>query len=374
MDHLKTQKPVKENRETFNYMNEETKVVISFDGGGMRGLISVIIAEALEKAAGFQLAETCDLMIGTSTGGINALLFTAPDINNPNLCRFNANDLIQEYKQFGKKIFATSFSQSLKSLWGLERCKYSDAGIKEVTIESFENVRLKQALTRVVVVGAEIERYIPLLLKSYEGPDILMRDAAIATSAAPTYFPVAKFKPLTRHMDTYLFNEKSEDYYIIDGKLTGLNNPASMGYAEICDIFQDIKDIKEKVIVISIGTGKAHRTIHYDEVLDGGALVWLPFLLPLISELANDVTDYQMNILLKDLPQHGGASFRRYWRFQPTIPEEYLLFDKFTDQKIKDIINAVKNYVLDHEREIRELGQILSRRAQYLKEERAKRS
>jgi hypothetical protein len=61
---------------------------------------------------------------------------------------------------------------------------------------------------------------------------------------------------------------------------------------------------------------------------------------------------------------------RRYWRLQPTIPEEFLMFDSFTEQKLKDVKNLTKNYVLEHQREINTIGQILAHRALSLKKKR----
>lgn len=354
-----------EHRE-FTDIDDDIKVVITFDGGGIRGLISLIIAAAIEKAAGVPLSQACDLIAGTSTGGIAALLLVLPDERNSKIPMYSANEIVQQYQDFAKTIFSIPLSRSVHTLWGLEKSKYHGHGIQGVMDQIFKKVLLTHALTRVMVVGAEIERYIPLLLKSYAEPNCSMKDAAIATSAAPTFFPVAKFAPLTLS-GTPIIEQGDENYYVIDGKLTGVNNPSLLAYSEICDIYKDTKDIKEKVLVIAIGTGRIHRTIHYDEVAEGGLFTWMPFLLPLIAELASDITDYQMDILLKDLPTEKRGLFRRYWRLQPTIPEEFLMFDSFTDQKLKDVKNLTKNYVLEHQREINTIGKILANRARYLK-------
>jgi patatin-like phospholipase/acyl hydrolase len=371
MSDLDSLRPLKGHTKSYEYIDKDTKIVISFDGGGIRGLISMMIADALEKACGVQLCQACDLMIGTSTGGINALWLTAPDKDNPKICRYSAHEIVHEYRKFSAKTFTHSLSHSLKSLWGAEKYKYKVDGLKQSLSVLFEDITLSEAVTRSVVITAAIEMYVPMLLKSYEGPNFFMRDAALATSAAPSFFPIAQIKPVIRQNDRYVHDKSSENFYMIDGKLTGTNNPALAGYAEICKIFKNIDDIREKVIVISIGTGKTHRTIHYDEVSEGGALAWLPFLMPLMGELADDMTDYQMDILLQDLPQKTGGSFRRYWRFQPTIPQDSLLFDEYNEIKMKDMVNATKSYILDHAREIHDLGIILAKRAEYLKRDQA---
>lgn len=343
--------------------DEDIKIVISFDGGGIRGLMSVIIAAAIEKAAGVPLASACDLLIGTSIGGITALLFATPDAENPTMPKFKATDIEHHYHEFAKRIFSIPISRTVKTLWGFDKSKYSNYKIKKIMEEYFQDARLSQALTPTLVVGAEIERYIPILLKSYEDPDFFMKDAALATSAAPTFFPVAKIQSLPPSHDSSLSEGRNGDYYVIDGKVTGANNPALVGYAEMCYLHRDIKDIRDKVLIISIGTGKAHRTIHYDEVAEAGFLSWMPLILPLIGELANDITDYQMDLLLRDMPTPTLGPLRRYWRLQPIIPESLLMIDLYAEKKLKELVNMAKNYVLEHKREIQTIGKILAHRA-----------
>ena len=52
------------------------KKVLSLDGGGVRGLASVIFLKELEKSLGKTVFELFDFFIGTSAGGLNALHFT----------------------------------------------------------------------------------------------------------------------------------------------------------------------------------------------------------------------------------------------------------------------------------------------------------
>lgn len=354
------------NEQTPSLIDEDVRIVISFDGGGTRGLMSVIIAAAIEKAAGVPLSSACDLLIGTSIGGITALLLATPDEENERIPKFKASSLAHYYRDFAKRVFSVPLSRSVKTLWGYDKSKYTNQKIKKVMEEHFQHALLSQALMRTAVVTAEIERYTPVLLKSYEGADFFMQDAAIATSAAPTFFPVAKTKSVSHTGKPSMLEETNENYYFIDGKLTGANNPALLGYVEICNIYHDITNIKDKVIVISIGTGKAHRTIHYDEVADAGILGWMHLIFPLIGELANDITDYQMDLLLKDMPTTTAGAIRKYWRLQPNIPEELIIIDSFSEQKLNDIVNISKNYVLAHKREIDLIGMLLSQRAQYL--------
>jgi len=47
--------------------------VLTLDGGGVRGIIEVLVLEAIQKAAGKSISECFDWVGGTSTGGLLAL-------------------------------------------------------------------------------------------------------------------------------------------------------------------------------------------------------------------------------------------------------------------------------------------------------------
>jgi patatin-like phospholipase/acyl hydrolase len=54
------------------------KLILSIDGGGIRGLIAALICQRIEKALDAPLCKVFDLIAGTSTGGIIALGLAKP--------------------------------------------------------------------------------------------------------------------------------------------------------------------------------------------------------------------------------------------------------------------------------------------------------
>jgi uncharacterized protein len=78
--------------------------VLSIDGGGLRGIIPAMVLAEIEERTGRPIAETFDLIAGTSTGGILALGLTMPgDGGKP---RYTAKELIRIYEEQGARIFS----------------------------------------------------------------------------------------------------------------------------------------------------------------------------------------------------------------------------------------------------------------------------
>ena len=76
----------------------DTFKALSIDGGGIRGIIPAMVLAEIEEHTGRPVAETFDLIAGTSTGGILALGLTMPgDGGEGPKCA--AEDLISLYEK-----------------------------------------------------------------------------------------------------------------------------------------------------------------------------------------------------------------------------------------------------------------------------------
>jgi uncharacterized protein len=71
-------------------------VIISIDGGGIRGLVPAYLLERIEKEVGKPISDFVDLLAGTSTGGIISVGLSAG---------MPAADMVKVYAEDGKKIF-----------------------------------------------------------------------------------------------------------------------------------------------------------------------------------------------------------------------------------------------------------------------------
>lgn len=318
--------------------------VLSIDGGGIKGIIPAKILEVIERRTGKRIFELFDLIAGTSTGGILTLGLTKPKSDVPNTSEYKVEHLIDMYKQKGEKIFqrrpinpvqGTLFS-TLKSILNqlkvnlehpedLFYSKYTQVGRADVIAnylgkktpkqEEKEEVLIQDALTEVLITSYETQRRLPIFFTSNSEKEtinnnfhricqgITMYDAAMATSAAPTYF-----KPHLMNA----FDEKTGAYTLIDGGVFA-NNPTTIAIIEAMNSYylKTKESLKlDDILVISLGTGSLTREFSYDEIKNWGQIKWGEPLINVVLDSQSEVVAYQLEQLLQ--PQ-------QYFRFQPQL-------------------------------------------------------
>ncbi|EIM75015.1 patatin [Nitritalea halalkaliphila LW7] len=106
-------------------------ILLSIDGGGIRGILAARILAHLETLVRLQtrkptlrLMELVDFVAGTSTGGILGLGGLLPDGQNKERFRYDFSDLLALYREQGGHIFTRSLLQRLSSGFRLRRAKY----------------------------------------------------------------------------------------------------------------------------------------------------------------------------------------------------------------------------------------------------------
>ena len=104
------------------------------------------------------------------------------------------------------------------------------------------------------VLTYDIESRTPKILSSYGTPAISVKNAVIASSAAPIYYP------------TYQIEDGS---WLIDGGIVA-NNPCLIAYSEAKKLFPN-----SRIKVLSIGTGINRKKISGPRSAKWGALSWM---------------------------------------------------------------------------------------------------
>ncbi len=241
------------------------KRILSIDGGGIRGIIPAIVCADWEKRTGKRIAEEFDLIGGTSTGGILALALAAG---------IPASQLVDFYRVDGKRIFKPGIGRG----WFMAR--YSSKPLKDALEHRLRGRLMLSAETRVFVTAYDCGRRSCVTLRSWDADDVPMVTAAMATSAAPTYF-------------------KPHDSWIDGGVV--LNNPAMEAYSLACELWPG-----EDAKVVSLGTGEHEQAIKPPR---GGIVQWARALPKIVMD-TDDSPDCQLRRILLGW---------RYIRIQPDL-------------------------------------------------------
>jgi patatin-like phospholipase/acyl hydrolase len=259
--------------------------VLSVDGGGIRGLIPAMVLANLEERTGRHTAELFDLIAGTSTGGIIALALTVPDEHGKP--RWTANDLVGLYLTEGPRIFHHSIGRMLESGLGLLDEKYDAKPLEQSLHTYLGDAMISQAVTDVLVTSYDLEHRKPFFFKTDHAKlspqhDWLMRDAARATAAAPTYFEPERL------------TADGEVFALCDGGVFA-NNPAMSAYAEARR-----RHPSAQIRLVSLGTGQLTRKFHYEDVRGWGLIRWARPLLDVVFDGVSDATEYELEQLLPE--------------------------------------------------------------------------
>lgn len=258
---------------------------MALSGGGYRGLYTVRILLQLEKRIGKPLAEHFDLITGTSIGGIIALGIAAG---------IPLATIEKTFIDKGKSIFPRPVGKSrYRRFKALFYPIHEANGLKLALNELFGEMTMKDLVhANVAVTAANLSTGSPKMFKTphhediYLDKDIKVVDAALATSAAPAYFPLHEIS----EMNTFF----------ADGALMG-NAPGLFGWLEAKT---RLNIPEEDIHVLSIGTLAGKPSISGSTKPSQGALFWLsPPKLRLMSFLMfqqEQLTDYMLKLLLKE--------------------------------------------------------------------------
>ena len=229
--------------------------ILCLGGGGVRGVITARILQALEEQTEQSIHNLFDIILGTSTGGIIGLGLTMPHPECPSKAMYKAEHFVQFYLKQSRRIFQKSIWRMLISGFGLWGARYDRKYLDEALEEVFQENKLTQALCPVGVLSYSLEKQLPRLWSSYVAQqearkNQYMRDAAAITSAAPTYFA-----PKT------IFASKGRETLVeIDGGIFA-NNPAIAALIAVVDLYPNFQ--RKDLIIVSIGSSK-HRSKEQD--------------------------------------------------------------------------------------------------------------
>jgi patatin-like phospholipase/acyl hydrolase len=293
--------------------------ILSLDGGGIRGYLTILLLEHLENARPGFLSQF-DLFAGTSTGSIIALGLAH---GTP------VADIRAFYEEKGKSIFHDSLWDNVRDLGFALGAKYDNKRLKKNLMAHFGRTRLSDLEKRVLIPSFDLDNeateadekprmWKPKFFHNYPGEDSdgneFVVDVALRSSAAPFYFP------------TY------QGY--VDGFVVA-NNPSMCALTQVLD---ETAYQLDEMVLLSIGTGLNARYID-DEKADWGWIKWMIqwnplsrhwYALPLVYmmwEGGVDLANYQCCHLLHD----------RFHRLDPVLAKPIDIDEVRSMKRLKQI-------------------------------------
>ncbi|MDR2566359.1 MAG: patatin-like phospholipase family protein [Bifidobacteriaceae bacterium] len=228
--------------------------VLALDGGGARGLFAAHILARLESDLGVRITDSFDLIAGTSTGGIIALALGAG---------LRPAEIVAHYDRLVDAVFP-SRRRRFRPLQ-LVRPLYSADALRSALTDVVGDNRLGDSLKPLIIPTWDVELGQVHIFKTPHHPRftrdwrISMTDVAVATSAAPTYFPAARV----------------DGCRLVDGGVWA-NDPSVVAVTEAVSVFGVPLGAVRVLSVGTIGEGQDHP-----KALDNGGLAqWSTRLVP----------------------------------------------------------------------------------------------
>lgn len=266
----------------------KVRVVISIDGGGIRGLLPIRILEFLEESlknrGGRSLFERVDLVAGTSTGAIiSAALILEDEHGNP---KYTPSDLITLYRHRGRQIFSKERTNNVTPLQIVLEANFGSYSIQDLK-KQFAFVCYDEELDTGFVFYNELKVYRNVKLST-----ILLASSAIA----PYFEPVGLGKK-----------------WLSDG-MRAAKNPAeiSLNFAK-CYFPDDL------IVLISLGTGR----------------------LNLDDPIEEAVKHVEENLSLESKQNPNFL----YYRFNPAIQKASIAMDDTSDENIEHLIHDADVFI-----------------------------
>lgn len=249
--------------------------VLSIDGGGILGLYSVNILKHIQKDIlnGAPFSDYFDLITGTSTGGIIALGLAGGH---------SAEEIESFYLKHGRDIFPKG-NALVRAIRLLFSSKYQNEKLASCLDDFFGLAKVSECKTKFCVPAVDVSEGRAVVFKTNNNglqkrdENFLLKDIALATSAAPTYLPLHAFDQFPALADGGLWQ----------------NNPSLIGLLEA------VTSMKASSInVLSIGNPLSNiKEFVTNKKMHNGLVTWGKKLVTMPMKVSSNSTHDIMNIL-----------------------------------------------------------------------------
>lgn len=292
-----------------------TGQIMTFDGGGVRGLLTARIVQAFEERKDGRVRDYVNSIYATSTGTLIASALLSDK-------ELRAKEVVQMYVEYAPRIFHSSYLREVATVDGVLSAKYDDTMLVEA-ISHFSGSSTLKSL--------KVDVYFPVYewcnpgkafwFTTHMEQDFPLVDILRATTAAPTFF----------NAKTIQIGDTAHDF--VDGGLV-CNNPVEEA------VLKGLVGTNQKpnFTVFSVGTGRYfHKAPHWVNTHAGLAEA-LPYLFEAVSEYQSVTATSHASLLVSDSS--------RFFRAQPTLLNDIALDDA---EKMGEILKIATDYLEDQQ-------------------------
>lgn len=262
--------------------------VLAIDGGGVRGVLPASFLATVEEQIDGNVVDYFDLIVGTSTGGIIALALGA------GIAPAAIRDF---YLERGRRIFPGN--RVIRRARGLATAKYDQMQLRTELEDVLGEMRIGESTTRLVIPSMDVNTGKVHLWKTAHNPrfkqDYLrpMVEAAMATSAAPTFFRAFLTEAGTPLVDGGVF----------------ANNPAGLAATEAVGVLGWPRD---EVAILSLGCGTEALNVHAQSWWRSGLIGYAPKIVDIFMTAQSDASCGSAIHLIGDR--------NKFYRVSPILP------------------------------------------------------
>jgi predicted acylesterase/phospholipase RssA len=284
--------------------------ILCLDGGGVRGALTAVILHRIVRHHPNFLKEI-DFICGTSAGGLISLLLASG---------YSPEECCEIYMYAAPHIFGHNPWRIINP----SRSRYSDKSKQELMQYYFGNRRMKDLKMTAAVIAFRLdgrkskthsffnqEGWRPAVFSNMPradsmvepDDDLLVWEAAMRTSAAPTFFPVFQGYTdggIVANNPSILAVTKAMAHYPhVNTKNVSVLSIGAGNFPRHTDIFSSIHEERDAPLVIPGQVGSSSQS-------DGGPLAhadwgirqWVPFLLDILLDGESVTTELVMHYLL----------------------------------------------------------------------------
>lgn len=193
------------NHTSRNREKHEVVRILSVDGGGVRGLISLEVLNHIEKICGKPIAKLFDFVAGTSTGAIIAtqLLLPNADGGNP---KYSVDALIEEYAERVGGVIAAPWYHRLLTIDGIFGPKYLNYTKSRMAERVYGTARLNDLLLPIVVPAYSLTDSELHLFTNWDESSgaVMIAPLIVAATSPPSVFPPVRLTGESKEAGLYV--------------------------------------------------------------------------------------------------------------------------------------------------------------------------